>query len=52
MLNKAPTVAQSLEIVEENAHALQGQISSGWQSDSLVSRQEVPGAVGTALSQG
>ena len=49
MLSKALAVAQSLETAEEDARALRGEISSRRQSGSLVSRQEVSGAVGTAL---
>ena len=50
-LNKALAVAQSLETAEENARTLRGEISSGRQSDSFVSRQEVSGAVGTTLTR-
>ena len=37
--------------MEENACALQGEISSEQQSNSLFRRQEVSGAIGTTLSQ-
>ena len=50
-LDKALALTQTLEMVEENTHTLQGEVSARHQLNSLVSRQEVSGATGTTFTQ-